>query len=184
MHYCYLESVLSSLRPWMHSLSRQGQHCRTNSYSRKRASVGGFSCEYHGNDNTTTIPPAVKQQTTQPRIDLKPFGPLSRKRVEKNGSQVVLVTPSNMDKSVDRKIRVLGVWYVLLAGLGDTETQRRGFCFVVATNAFKFGQVRHTAPVADESVFFFPILYIVPTIGPAELLCFEASPMLCGYACR
>lgn len=49
-----------------------------------------------------------------------------------------------MDKKVDRKIRILAVWYVLLAGLENVETQRRGFCFVAATKTFKFGQVQHS----------------------------------------
>ncbi|CAM9709333.1 unnamed protein product [Pylaiella littoralis] len=45
------------------------------------------------------------------------------------------------DNKLDRKIRILAVWYVLLAGLEDVETPRRGFCFVAAINSFEFGQV-------------------------------------------
>ena len=56
--------------------------------------------------------------------------------------QVVLVNTGNADKSLDRKVRVRAVWYVLLAALEDVETQRRGFCFVVTLKTAKITQVR------------------------------------------
>ena len=59
-----------------------------------------------------------------------------------NCMQVVLVNTGNADKSLDRKVRVRAVWYVLLAALEDVETQRRGFCFVVTLKTAKITQVR------------------------------------------
>lgn len=54
----------------------------------------------------------------------------------------MLVVPGNMNTKVDRKKRVLAVWYVLLAALEDVETQRRGFCFVGFNKTFKYRQVK------------------------------------------
>ena len=54
---------------------------------------------------------------------------------------MVLVNTGNSDKSLDRKLRVRAVWYVLLAALEDVETQRRGFCFVVTLKTAKIAQV-------------------------------------------
>eukprot|EP00752_Nemacystus_decipiens_P008826 g7877.t1 len=47
------------------------------------------------------------------------------------GRQVVLMNPGNMNTKIDKKLRAVAVWYVLLAALEDVETQRRGFCFLV-----------------------------------------------------
>lgn len=55
--------------------------------------------------------------------------------------QVVFVNPGNTDMSLDRKQRVRAMWYVILAGLEDVETQRRGCCFVVSQKTSKFSQV-------------------------------------------
>lgn len=60
------------------------------------------------------------------------------------GRQVVLVNTGNSDKSLDRKLRVRAVWYVLLAALEDVETQRRGFCFVVTLKTARITQVDQT----------------------------------------
>lgn len=52
------------------------------------------------------------------------------------------MTPAEMNKKLDRKRRVLAVWYVLLAAVEDVETQRRGFCCLVNTKTVKLSQVR------------------------------------------
>lgn len=170
----YLEPVLSTLRPWIyHYLSRQGAALQnklllSESASERRCLFMFMQRQQQQHDGDTMSSKTANNTTPhRPQI----WNITGRKI----GSQVVLVTPGNMDKSVDRKIRVLGVWYVLLAGLEDVETQRRGFCFVVATNTFKFGQVRHSPQTRCGFQLF-------PTIGPADLLCFDASSMLCGYA--
>lgn len=55
--------------------------------------------------------------------------------------QVVLVNTGKADKTLDRKVRVRAVWYVLLAALEDVETQRRGFCFLVTLKTARITQV-------------------------------------------
>lgn len=57
-------------------------------------------------------------------------------------SQVTLTNPTNMNKKLDRKRRVLAMWYVLLAAVEDVETQRRGFCCLVNTKTVKISQVK------------------------------------------
>lgn len=54
-----------------------------------------------------------------------------------------MVNTGNADKSVDKKKRVLAVWYVLLAALEDVETQRKGLCFVITLKTAKLKQVLH-----------------------------------------
>lgn len=78
--------------------------------------------------------------------------------------------PGNEDNKLDRKIRILAVWYVLLAGLEDVETPRRGFCFVAAINSFEFGQVQHSVWRRNRCAF-----QLFPTMGPAEFLWFEVT---------
>ncbi|CAM9094834.1 unnamed protein product, partial [Hapterophycus canaliculatus] len=48
------------------------------------------------------------------------------------GRQVLMLNAGNFDKKVPRNIRVLAMWYVVLAALEDVETQRRGLCFVAS----------------------------------------------------
>ena len=68
------------------------------------------------------------------------------------------MNPGNMNKKLDRKLRALAVWYVMLAALEDVETQRRGFCFVVNPKTLKIGQVRRVQPVGNETrVCCFPL---------------------------
>eukprot|EP00752_Nemacystus_decipiens_P009047 g8078.t1 len=57
------------------------------------------------------------------------------------GRQVILTTPAKMNKKLDRKQRVLAVWYVLLAAVQDVETQKRGFCCLVNGKAVKISQL-------------------------------------------
>ncbi|CAN0154830.1 unnamed protein product [Ascophyllum nodosum] len=57
------------------------------------------------------------------------------------GRQVVLIIPGNVDKTIDRKLRVRAAWYVLLAALEDVETQRRGLCFVGLGNTARLSNV-------------------------------------------
>ncbi|CAN0071101.1 unnamed protein product, partial [Ectocarpus fasciculatus] len=59
---------------------------------------------------------------------------------DREGRQVVLVNTGQADKSLDRKVRVRAVWYVLLAALEDVETQRKGFCFVVTLKTARISQ--------------------------------------------
>lgn len=63
------------------------------------------------------------------------------KYVSERPLQVVLVDTGQADKSLDRTLRVLAVWYVLLAALEDVETQRKGFCFIVNLKASRISQV-------------------------------------------
>ena len=51
------------------------------------------------------------------------------------------MVPGNVNTKLDRKQRVLAMWYVLLAALENVETQRRGFCFVGSNKTFKYRQV-------------------------------------------
>ncbi|CAM9113553.1 unnamed protein product [Ectocarpus sp. 6 AP-2014] len=60
---------------------------------------------------------------------------------DREGRQVVLVNTGQADKTLDRKMRVRAVWYVLLAALEDVETQRKGFCFVVTLKTARISQV-------------------------------------------
>ena len=48
---------------------------------------------------------------------------------------------ANATRSLDDKLRVLAVWYVLLAALEDVETQRRGVCFLTSLKTVKLSQV-------------------------------------------
>lgn len=52
------------------------------------------------------------------------------------------MNPGNINTKIDKKLRALAVWYVLLAALEDVETQRRGFCFIVNPKAVKLSQVK------------------------------------------
>lgn len=54
---------------------------------------------------------------------------------------MVVVNTGQADKSLDRTVRVLAVWYILLAALEDVETQRRGFCFIVNLKTSRISQV-------------------------------------------
>ena len=54
---------------------------------------------------------------------------------------MVLVNAANATRSLDDKLRVLAVWYVLLAALDDVETQRRGVCFLTSLKTVKLSQV-------------------------------------------
>eukprot|EP00752_Nemacystus_decipiens_P008831 g7882.t1 len=60
---------------------------------------------------------------------------------DREGRHVVVVNTGQADKSLDRTVRVLAVWYVLLAALEDVETQRKGFCFVVNLKTSRISQV-------------------------------------------
>ncbi|CAM9709265.1 unnamed protein product [Pylaiella littoralis] len=74
-------------------------------------------------------------------IEFLQIVPGSKDREER---QVVVVNTGKADKSLDRKVRVLAIWYILLAALEDVETQRRGFCFVVNLKESKISQVDQT----------------------------------------
>ncbi|CAM9142154.1 unnamed protein product [Scytosiphon promiscuus] len=60
---------------------------------------------------------------------------------DREGRQVVVVNTGQANKSLDRKLRVRAVWYILLAALEDVETQRRGFCFVVSLKTARISQL-------------------------------------------
>lgn len=61
------------------------------------------------------------------------------------------MNPGNMNTKLGRKLRAMAVWYVLLAGLEDVETQRRGFCFVVNPKTVKISQVK-TQPACERNL--------------------------------
>ena len=52
------------------------------------------------------------------------------------------MSPGKVNTKIDRKLRAVAVWYVLLAALEDVETQRRGFCFLVNPKTVSIRQVR------------------------------------------
>ncbi|CAN0243844.1 unnamed protein product [Ectocarpus fasciculatus] len=64
--------------------------------------------------------------------------------IEGRQARVVMIVSTNMDKTLERRLRLLSVWYVLLAALEDVETQRRGFCFVGYQKAVKRSQTDPT----------------------------------------
>ncbi|CAM9142469.1 unnamed protein product [Scytosiphon promiscuus] len=62
------------------------------------------------------------------------------------GRQVIMMHAGRADKKVPSKLRILAIWYVVLAALEDVESQRRGLCFLQSHKTFKLTQVRFVRP--------------------------------------
>lgn len=85
----------------------------------------------------------------------------------RSAPQVVVVNTGQANKSLDRKLRVRAVWYILLAALEDVETQRKGFCFVVSLKTARISQV----------CFFGVVAFVTATAAAGALLML----LVCGF---